>query len=245
MIKFIKKLFSKSEEDSEKTAGNLFKDDIKDLHIADCSTCVFRNDCKSVNEVNELCNYIIPLPDNFDNRKPSILLIDDNSGMVSFLEDDINFFMDKKVLDRNKINVLSISGSHAAFSFEALQHKYENLNIRWAVIDITLGGSIMTKDGNIRYTGVDIYAILKEFNPDAKFVFYTGNNLNPYIRTNERLIAQFKELSNGGDIKDHVLFKTSLDMDTRRDYICEKLFDRRKFDRRTGKSTSVPEERRS
>ena len=159
----------------------------------------------------------------FDFDKDSVLIIDDNEGMVSFLEDDIEFLAEHNLINQHKINILGISGDHAAFTFKTLQDEYGSLNIKWAIIDITLGGSKMTEKGNLKYSGVDVFKMIYDKNPDVKFLFYTGNSLNPYINANKNLIAQFKSI-NGDDIMSHVLFKTSMDMDKRRKYISKILF---------------------
>jgi len=84
----------------------------------------------------------------------------------------------------------------------------------------------MTEKGNLKYTGVDVFEMInknKNTPKDFKFLFYTGNNLNPYIKSNEKLINQFKNIT-GDSIKDYVLFKTSMDIDSRRKYIIEHIF---------------------
>jgi len=211
MLDFIKKLFIKTEKTESLTARELFVDDKEDI---------LEYNPKDPNNIDK---WNISLPKDFSKDKDTILIIDDNIGMVSFLIDDIEYFKEEGIID-NDINIISIHSSHAVFKYEALQEKYNNLNIKWAIIDITFGGSVMSKDGNIIYTGVDVYKILKEHNKNFKFLFYTGNNLNPYIRSNSILIDKFKELSDGKDIMEDVLFKTSMDMDNRRKYIKDKLF---------------------
>ena len=185
---------------------------------------MFASHCQDRGNYESFCDNAVGI--NYNKKKDSILIIDDNEGMVSFIEDDMDFLNKTKVIKKDEINIISLSGNLAGFSFEIMQKKAKGLNIKWAIIDITLGGSVMTKEGNVKYTGVDVYEMLMEFNPEAKFVFYTGNNLNPYINANKKLIEQFKKVSGGKNIKEFVLFKTSMDMDTRRKYLTENLFNK-------------------
>jgi len=163
--------------------------------------------------------YSYNLPNDFDINKPCILILDDNEGIISFLLDDLDYFKENNLFDFSKFNILPISGQYAAFSLKFLYLKNKNLNIKFAIIDLTLGGSIMTDEGIIKYNGVDVYKMIEEYNKeDFSFFFYTGNNLNPYILSNEKLINKFNKVK-GKDIKDFVLFKTSLTPDKRKTYI--------------------------
>ncbi len=159
----------------------------------------------------------------FDKNKESILILDDNEGMVSFLLDDLNFFNKSGQLNLDDYNVLTFSGYNAGFDFETTQEFHEGLNIKYAIIDITLGGSNMTKDGNIIYTGVDVFEMIQKYQDDFKFIFYTGNNMNTHIKANVRIMDHFKTLTSH-NIIDYILYKTSMDMDTRRVNIFNKLF---------------------
>ena len=167
---------------------------------------------------------VFQLPDSFDFNKPTILLIDDSAGMISFLKDDMREFHEENSINLDEVNVLSLSGAHAAFDLQDViqEHTIEKLDIKWAIIDITLGGSIMTSRGNIKYTGVDVYDMIKR--NDLKFIFYTGNKLNKYIKSNSKLINQFTRVSGGKDIFKYVFFKSSMDIDSRRMCMKERLF---------------------
>lgn len=213
--KLREKLFGKESE--EITASDYF-DIEEEEEPRDCSKCKIKKLCKVKNNWSYLCDYDIELP-KLDKNLKNLLIIDDNEGMVSFLKDDIEYLIGEGKID--KVNVIAISSPYAAFSLKLLKEKIDWLVIDYAIIDITLGGSIMSKKGNIKYTGVDAYEILD--NNQCKYMFYTGNNLNPYIKANRKLIEQFKELTNE-DIMDYVLFKTSLDMDTRREKIRSAVF---------------------
>jgi len=218
--------FFKKKDNSIKdtqTAEELFKDAeiiIKNKKI--CDECTFKKLCREKErDASYYCDWVVDI--NFDRNKKSILLIDDNEGMISFLKDDIEYLNDQELLDLNNLNLITMSGAHAAFNLEATQIKAGGLNISYAIIDITLGGTQITDRGTIKYTGVDVFEMIHNYNPDVKFIFYTGNNLNPHIQSNARLINQFKSIY-GKNIKDFILFKTSMDIDDRREFISKKLF---------------------
>lgn len=233
----ILKFFNKNKQKDLLTANNIFanSDEIGNNCNKDyCSLDISEVDRSSLcDEISILKRTTMNSGDlyskrikDFDNKKETILIIDDNEGIVSFLEDDIDFLQGEGIIDISEVNVLGLSGSHAGFNFEIMQKRNSGLNIKWAIIDITLGGSVMTKEGIVKYTGVDVFEILYKDNPDIKFLFYTGNNLNPYIKANKKIIDQFNRITDE-DISKYVLFKTSMDMDKRRNYISEFLFNKR------------------
>ncbi len=228
--KFIDKIFNKKEEKGV-TSETLFGDETETIEYC-CDDCPLKGKDCSGKVINELRNNKLGIGDSclfeeeikqHDPDKDTFFIIDDNEGMVSFLEDDVEYFDKYKVLNAKDINILSLSGNHSAFVFELLQERLKGLNIKWAIIDITLGGSIMTEQGNIKYTGVDVLEMILKYNPEVNFLFYTGNNLNPYIKRNKKLINQFNNIT-GNNIEDYTLFKTSMDMQSRRKFIAERLF---------------------
>ena len=222
MFKYLKKLFNNEKEIDLNTADNLFKND-KINKKGSCANCALAPLCKEKGDYDYRCDYTVELTD-FDEDKPSILLVEDNEGVVNFLKEDVQYLEENGLLNNREYNILTFTSNLAAFNFEVAQRKMCGLNIKYAILDITLGGSIMTEDGNIKYTGVDVYEMILKYNPNVKVLFYTGNNLNPYINANAKLIEQFKNITKGKDIKDYILFKTSLDMDTRRKSLSERLF---------------------
>ena len=220
MFKFIKNLFKKEKKIDLNTAENLFKDD-KIAKKGSCAGCKLAPMCLNRGDYDYRCDFTVDMS-NFDKAKDSILLVEDNEGVINFLEEDIDYLIEQKKI-KDKYNILSFTGTLAAFNFEVSQRKLNGLNIKYAILDITLGGSIMTESGNLKYTGVDVLEMIFKYNPEVSFLFYTGNNLNPYINANARLIKQFKDMT-GEDIEDYILFKTSLDIDTRRESLVKRLF---------------------
>jgi len=219
-------MFNENTEDIKKTEENQTASGLFDnpqeqektcAHADGCSICFIglNNTRKLV--VDTACDWTLELKD-YDDTKPSILVVDDNPGIISFLIDDIES-LDGKSIDLKDYNLLTFDTINAAFYFEATQHKYKGLNIEFAILDLTLGGSIQTSEGPVKYTGVDIYQQILIYNKDAKVLFYTGNNLNEYIKSNKKIINQFAEITDGKSIKDYILFKTALDLQGRREYL--------------------------
>jgi len=227
ITEFTKKLFERTFERTDEqgtTEEDLFDDEpeIQD----DCSVCELRHQCVT----KRACEKgLVPKLDGIDTSKDTLLIIDDNEGVVSFLKDDIEYFFENDIIKRDEINLLALTGTDAAFALQRIYKRGIDIKIKWAIIDITLGGSKMTENGNIKLTGVDVFEEIFKHTPekeDFKFLFYTGNNLNPYIKSNEKLIEQFKVVKNEG-IKKYVLFKTSIDIKSRRSYISKFLFGKK------------------
>ena len=217
------KLLGMFHQEEEKTAETLFYEEENDkifLSKNDGDSYLFgqNNDKKLKREDIENCpwfkKWFKELP-NFDPSKESILIVDDNPGIISFMEDDLEDIDNMETFDLDKYNIITFDTNFAAYQFEATQHGYAGLNIKFAILDLTLGGTLPTESGPVKYTGVDIYQQLTIYNPEAKFLFYTGNSLNEYVATSKKIIDQFKKLT-GKDINDYVLFKTSLDLNNRR-----------------------------
>jgi len=208
-------------EEMEMTSENLFKN--KEYKItSNCENCVMKNKCKKVGNPSINCEYVVDM-DWFDFEKDTLLLIDDNAGVVSFLENDINYLDEIGSIKKEDINILSLSGNFAPFTLNVLYKKLEKLNIKWAIIDITLGSRKMTPDGIKTYTGVDVLEMINKNEKSFNYLFFTGNNLNPHIKANEILINQFKEFMDT-DIMDKIVMKTSKDMKSRRKFFKENLF---------------------
>ena len=82
--------------------------------------------------------------------------------------------------------------------------RFDNLNIQYAIIDITLGGTLTLDNKVIKLTGIDILEVLLKNNPKLKYILYTGNQMNTYIKPIKLIIDQYKKLT-GEDIEKHIL----------------------------------------
>ena len=190
---------------------------------SDCSSCHQKILCNSTG-LNPDCEWVMNL-DCKDFTKPGILIIDDNPGIVSFLEDDLDVLDENEKIKISDYNVFSFTTKTAAYKFIATVRRYGNLNIKYAIIDITLGGTINTVDKIVKLTGIDILEMLLEMNPETRYIFYTGNQMNKYIKTIANIMQQYKEITNK-DISDSVLFKTELSMEDRQEYILKKVLEK-------------------
>jgi hypothetical protein len=209
--------------------------------------CGFRYFCDIRGKI-EGCQWVQKLSkEQFDPSKQSILVIDDNPGMTSFLRDDIESILSDLNITED-YNIIEFSSKFAAYYAIATIEYYDTLNITKAVIDITLGGAVQTDVGNIKFNGIDVFEKLYELTPDLKFLFYTGNQLNSYIHSNKELIDRFDKIYHGdliqappgmlysdepmiktaeegkGKIFNFVLYKTALNIEERREYFKSVLF---------------------
>jgi len=199
--------------------------DIKSINqwmtISDnCNKCNKRTFCSEIYQ--DYCQWGKDLT-GYNFSKPGILIIDDNEGICSFIEDDLEELSEDEVINLDDYNVFTFYGKMCAYDFMATVERYPNLNIQKAIIDITYGGAILTDKGNMKLNGVDVFEVLYELNPDVKYLFYTGNQMNTHIKTIGNLMSKYSKIT-GGKITDNILFKTQFNMIDRRDYLVKKLF---------------------
>jgi len=213
MIKYIKKLISKMNvnKKDKNVSSEIFKN--KNIYKS-CSNCEDKETCKYFPIGLKPCDVLLDVGD-YKKDRETILIIDDNPGVCNFLKDDLYNIQKNK-----EFNIITICGKHAVFKLETVLKKYK---IEKAIIDLTFGGSKSNGINNIKLNGIDAFEMLKKRKSDLHFLFYTGNNLNPYINSNKKIIDDFRKLNND-DIKNHIIFKTSLNIDERRKRIKEMLF---------------------
>lgn len=218
-------IFKRKSSDTGVTSDDIFKEQKEeDVKLLDCGNCEVLNICKVEVQKEEkyLCQFI-KIIDDYDPEKPSILIFDDNMGVVSFLEDDLIEVDEENKINLSEYNILKFSSQYAGFQLQAALKTYNGLNIQYGIFDLTLGGGVYDeKKGNIVLDGVDAFISVQKMNPNLKYIFFTGNKLNPYIKKNKEIIEKFKAF-NGSDISDHVLYKTSLSPEDRKNYIADFL----------------------
>lgn len=218
MLNFFKQLFSK-ENNQEIQKEEIQKEEKKNKKTS-CDDCPIKDKCNGGE--NKLCSlYKLPEIDEF---KKTILLIDDNPGIVSFLEDDLNELFEKHNIKKDRFNILKITGNDAAINLISILNRKKSLKIDYAIIDLSYGAILKTLDGNLKFNGVDVFCNLKNKNPNLKFIFFTGNTLNPYLTSIKKMIETFKKCSDGKDINDFVLFKNQFTDEGRINFIFERLF---------------------
>ena len=159
--------FKKKKENEGLTAGDIFKDEkVNYDNTPTCSDCSVSHICQlDKNEKGFLCGFTQKI-ENYDENKPSILLFDDNLGVISFLMDDLEELEEEGFIKLSDYNILQFSSQYAAFQLQATLKAYNGLNIKYGIFDITLGGGVYDeKKGNIILDGVDAFISVEQYNP--------------------------------------------------------------------------------
>jgi len=202
----------------EPTKGNISevffkKTKDKESLLKNCHDCKRKNDCQIKEyEKDYLCSFVKDI-NNYDPKKPSIILLDDNPGVLSFLEDDL------RSLNIKDYNIIKFDSKYAGFNLVGTLKSYKGLNIQYCIFDLTFGGGVYNEiDGNVILDGVDVLKECLYYNKDIKYFFFTGNTLNTYIKKNKEMVDKFKNITSK-DITDFILYKTKLNPKDRRNYI--------------------------
>lgn len=203
------------------TSIDLFKDD-KDNDaklFSMCGDCAHKNTCR-INKSSPLCKYVKTLK-NYNKNKKSIVIVDDNEGVISFILDDLEYLKHEYGLKLDNYNILTFGSQYGVFKLQATLQAYDITDIEFGIFDITLGGGLFDPlKGNVVLDGVDAFKLCYEqsiiSDIDFKFLFFTGNKLNPYIKKNEETIKKFNRITQGLDIGDYILYKTSKTFKDRR-----------------------------
>jgi hypothetical protein len=221
MFKFLNKIMNNSKEEKILTSEDLFKETKEeDIKQPNCKSCEVKDICKLAHTGSEsyLCGFVKRLP-NYHPDKPSILIFDDNPGVVSFLEDDINDLHDEGIINKDNYNIIIFTSQYAAFNLLATIKSYDGMNIKYGIFDITIGGGVYEEErGNVVLDGVDAFIECRKHNKDMNYIFFTGNKLNPYINKNKEIINKYHDYTDE-DIDKHILYKTSLSPEDRKEYI--------------------------
>jgi len=207
MFGFIKKIFKRKNKDTNFKNECQYKEEILKRKIEELKQHIrivnnFPVDALAEillsknNEIEKIDKQVQKL----DLSKKTLLLIDDDSGIISLLNDIIKFSKMSQ-----KINIINIKSSYAGFLYFYLTKKY-NIKIDYAIIDITYGGKLQINNTNVSIEGISVFADLITKNPDLKFLFYTGNSLNEYILSSEKIIVFFNELT-GNNIEKYAIHK--------------------------------------
>jgi len=211
IIESIKKIFNK------KNKSEIKKEKIKpDLNKENKNKDLNRLPEGFVEKVEELDN----LYKNFLKQdKKIMLIIDDNGGLISLIEDVLEINNVKE-----KINIVKISSMYAGFLLHYFREKAGKLKFDYAIIDLSFGGVIYDDElGNIRYEGIKAFKDIYEDNKDIKYFFYTGNSLNKYMSSSREIMSSFEEITNGKNMLDYVIFKNQFPPSVLLEVIIEKL----------------------
>jgi len=144
-----------------------------------------------------------------DWSKKIVLIMDDEPLINYFIQDDLRYFesiakkiakginlnsSDKTLLalaDANEVgetlrnftvndySIISVTGDYAAFSIQRYIEKIKRVD--YAVLDISIGGTLVVNGSRKRLSGIDIAITLKEkVNHKVNLLMYTGNDLGKY-----------------------------------------------------------------
>ncbi len=197
----------------------------------DCHKKIF---CSHISE--KICKWGIHESE-YDLTKPGILIIDDNEGICSFMEDDLEELDLNGRINLDDYNVFTFYDKMCAYDLLGTLSRMD-LNIKKAIIDITYGGTVISEAGNIKLNGVDVFEVLYEMHPDLKYVFYTGNQMNYNIKVIGQAMRKYTKIT-GKKITDNILFKTQLSMDGRRDFFMKTIFNELEMSKKSNISDIV------
>lgn len=156
ILRFIKKMFTKK---VDKVAEDFFRDD----YISPTSFMMSRKN-------DELIIPDIDIRNNVGKHAPTILIMDDYSGMVDLLYTEV---LRTQCCDiGSKFNIITATDEYAAFTVKEYIENGGTIDI--AFLDITIGG---IKDG-IELDGIDTAIMIKKACPDSEIKFITGHTLN-------------------------------------------------------------------
>lgn len=181
-----------------------------------------------------------------DTHKPTILLMDDYSGIISILLDDFKY-LGANIID--DLNILYSDGTLAAFSVKKFLDEYKRLKeeeieldiitindtdlenkdghvyqicqiekIDIALLDITIGGFNYINNEMVEYDGIDIAKFIKEVFPNCRIYFLTGHKPNKKNPKIFRYMEKFRSIFHE-EINNWIIPKNS----NRVDYIIDDL----------------------
>ncbi len=155
-LKFVKNLFTKK---VDKVEEEFFKDD----YISPTSFMMSRKN-------DELIIPDINIRNNVGKNAPTILIMDDYSGMVDLLYTEVLRIQCCGI--GSKFNIITTTDEYAAFTVKEYIDHGGKIDI--AFLDITIGG---IKDG-LELDGIDTAIMIKKACPDSEIKFITGHTLN-------------------------------------------------------------------
>lgn len=156
VLKMFKRLFKKEQPKAE---DDFFKDD----YISPTSFMMSRKH-------DELIIPDINIRNNVGKHAPTILIMDDYSGMVDLLYTEVLRTQCCNI--SSKFNIITATDEYAAFTVKEYIDHGGKIDI--AFLDITIGG---IKDG-IELDGIDTAIMIKKACPDSEIKFITGHTLN-------------------------------------------------------------------
>ena len=110
----------------------------------------------------------------YDTNKKTILIMDDREEIISSVLDDLaaldntnNFFLED-------YNILTVSSKMAGFSVLDILEKAPKIEIKFALLDVILGGKKNIDGKRKMVDGVDVAIAIWEKFPNADILFFSG-----------------------------------------------------------------------
>ena len=110
----------------------------------------------------------------YDTNKKTILIMDDREEIISSVLDDLaaldntnNFFLED-------YNILTVSSKMAGFSVLDILEKAPKIEIKFALLDVILGGKKNIDGKRKMVDGVDVALAIWEKFPNADILFFSG-----------------------------------------------------------------------
>jgi hypothetical protein len=205
---FLSHFFPQKTKKNKTQEKNIFFNDIyDDINILKkydfknlCSQCILKDKCKG----KFLCE---KWKEDYNSEKKTFVIIDDNEGIISIIIDILFELEEEGHIDLTQWNIISFTSKHAGIFLLKSIFKNEFKSIDAALIDITFGNILRISNKNIKINGIHLaYFLEKYFKTD--FYFYTGNQLNEYIRSQKALKDFFKKEFNE-DIEKYIIHKNN------------------------------------
>lgn len=171
MVKsFFDKIFKKSknfEKDLkiEKEIKEFKKEkEKKVIKQGECKTCKNKNFCQIKGKFSSdfFCNFNIKI--DFDENKESIIIIDDNPGIVSLIKEEIKHC---------NYNIITFTNEDCGFFARSFFENYKDtLKIKALIVDLYFPSIKVSKTKNLKLNGIDIIFSAKRFLKNKNFTFY-------------------------------------------------------------------------
>ena len=207
MIKKIKNFFKKKQEKID--FG--YKDEIDILlkynFNSHCKECIFAEDCKKTKD-GHFCDRFSA---DIDPNKKTFLIIDDNKGINLIIKELIYELEEEGKIDLSNWNIIDFYSKQAILFLMSDTIKGKIPNIDAAFLDVTFGSIVKVKDRKIKLNGLHLAIFLYE-RFKTKIRFYTGNNLNSYIKDHKMKQVCFNNIF-GDDIEKYIIKKDTSDDD--------------------------------
>jgi hypothetical protein len=147
--------------------------------------------------------------DSYDVDKKTILIMDDREAIISSMMDDLYSLDDQESeFNLNSYNILKIHSKMAGFQVFDILEKAPLIEIKYALLDIILGGKKVIDGKRTMVDGVDVAIAIWDKFETAEILFFSGC----IIESDSRDIFNFKdkfEEYTGDNIENYILPKDS------------------------------------